>query len=221
MGIHAQIRDGRITIDTLAWLEHRTAGEIDNLTRDLWDWAEHPDVPSPVAPQGNRQSTWSEIVLSWCVAHGYASPDPTDPDAGPDVIVHSGTRLDTDLWIARARTVDHGPIAVVQLGRTLPIVHTDYARDIAEWFDADTVELFCPNRHGWTWRTGRELINADGDFTTISVVFGPDLDMPFTWCKDCLAHREGTRAEPCDCTQPCQIICPLCGQPCDVELPSY
>jgi hypothetical protein len=209
MGNHARIESGRISIDTLAWLEQRTAGTIDHLTDDLHTWATQTRTSIP-GPQH-----WLELTLGWRRHRGFTGPDPGDPG----VIAHTGTRLDADLWIARSITPHDGPIAVIRINDDPPVVHTDHVTDSGDWYDADTVDIGCPNGHGWTWRTGRELLDADGSFTTLTVVFGPNLDAPFSTCPTCQAHQLGQRTEPCGCDGTPWIICPTCGQRCDVELP--
>jgi hypothetical protein len=172
-------------------------------------------------------AAWGKTVLDWCTDRGYFSPEPcVDPKVGPSVLTHEGTRLDSDLWIARAIAGAWGPVAVViPLSPTghatiTPVVYADTARDSGYWYDADSVEIACPNRHGWLWRTGRELVTTDGDFATLTTVFGPDLDAPFTRCPDCVAVEQGHRDQPCGCDRSAWIVCPTCGARCDVELPS-
>ena len=165
------------------------------------------------------RSRWQQAVLAWCTARGYGSPDRTDPLAGPELIVHESSRLDRDLWVART-VGPHGlPIVVVQVEDDAPFIRADGTREAADWYDGDTVAIVCPNGHGWWWRTGRELVTADGSFTTLTVVFGPNLDAPFTRCGDCLAHDLGRRPRPCGCDGTPWIVCPVCGARCDVELP--
>ena len=57
--------------------------------------------------------------------------------------------------------------------------------------------------------------------TTLTVVFGANLDAPFTTCPTCTSHQLGQRAEPCGCDGAPWIVCPTCGGRCDVELPTY
>ena len=107
--------------------------------------------------------------------------------------------------------IDHDP----------PTVYADTCTDPGDWFDADTVNIHCPTGHGWAWRTGRELVTADGSFTTLTAVFGPDPHAPFTPCPDCTAHQHDRRTTRCGCDRTPWIICPTCGRRCDVELPTY
>ena len=215
MGTHARIENGYISIDTTAWLEQRTGGPLPHLTEELRVWGNdrrHHDEPDSFH--------WEDAALAWCRYREYSSPDPSDPDAGPTVIGHFGTRLDTELWIARADAREHGPIAIVVVNDEAPVVYANRVTDSADWYDADTVDITCPSGHGWTWRTGRELIDASGSFTTLTVVFGPDLDAPFTACPTCTDHHDGRRQDACGCDRSSWIACPACRSRCDVELPS-
>jgi hypothetical protein len=226
MGTHARIENGFISIDTAAWLDHRTAGRLDDLTGDLHRWAaqrhqDTADATEGCVPPKLSGYAWQQTVLDWCTARGHAGGDPTDPLADPVLVAHEMTRLDRDLWVALAVTPDSGRIAVVQAGDDAPIVYTDGTRELADWFDADTVQIFCRNGHGWWWRTGRELLTADGSFTTLTVVFGANLDAPFSRCRVCDAYDTERRSEPCGCDGTPWIICPICGQRCDVELAQF
>jgi len=224
MGTHARIGNGFILIDACAWLDQRVAGPRPDLTRDLHDWAtQRPGATADVAasrPPRLGRYGWQQAVLAWCDARGHAGPDPSDPLAGPELISHEATRLDRDLWVARALTPDGHRIVVVQTEDDAPTVHDDHVTDSARWYDADTVDISCPNGHGWTWRSGRELLTADGSFTTLTVVFGPNLDAPFSRCGDCQAYDLGRRSTSCRCDRSPWIVCPTCGQRCDVELTS-
>jgi hypothetical protein len=216
MGRHARIENDYVTIDTLAWLEQRTGGPIPGLTVALQAWGARARMTDPTLYH------WVDIIPGWCAASGYPGPDPTDPQA-IQVISHLGSRLDAEVWVARATTPDDGPIAVVLVNDDLPVVYADTAPDAGDWWDGDSVQIFCPNGHGWTWRTGRELLTQDGSSTTVSVVFGPDcptaLDAPFQPCPDCEAHRLGRRPSPCGCDGTWWIVCTTCGARCDVDLP--
>jgi hypothetical protein len=212
MGTHARIENGYISIDTTAWLEQRTAGQVTELTDDLRSW-------------GARTLTWDrslrgwvDLVPLWRLARGYVSPDPADP-GDPAILAHAGTRLDAEVWIARMLTPSHGRVAVVRRDDDPPVVFTDTS-ETADWYDADTVQISCPNGHGWWWRTGRELLTAEGSFTTLTMVWGANLDAPFSRCRVCNAYDTGRRSAPCGCDGTPWIICPTCDQRCDVELPA-
>jgi hypothetical protein len=223
MGTYARIDNGFISIDVAAWLEQRTAGTLDDLTRDLHTWAaQQGEQPEELTGQRIRPHGlgWRPTIVAWSAARGHAGPDPRDPLARPSVIAHEDTRLDADVWLARAVTAEGAAIVVVQLYDGDPAVYADAATDPDDWFDADTVEIGCPNEHGWTWRSGRELLTADGTFTTLTVVFGPNLDAPFTRCRDCEAYDAGRIDEACQCDGTPWIVCPRCGQRCDADLPT-
>jgi hypothetical protein len=219
MGRHARIEPGGyIAIDHAAWLEQRTGGPDPDLTGDLTAWAtHHTDTGEPVAPDhAPLARDWPTVARAWCTARGHETPE-------PDFLAHVGTRLDADVWVLRATTTGRFTIAVVGIDHDPPTVYAEVPHlDPWEWFDADSVDICCPGGHGWTWRTGRELVTGDeGAFTTLTVVFGPTLDSPFTPCPDCTAHRLGQRAAPCGCDGTPWIVCPTCGTRCDVELPTH
>jgi len=224
MGAHARIGNGVISIDTAAWLDRRTTGPLDDLTGDLHRWAaarprHSTDAPATTGPPRLSRDAWRQTVVDWCTARGHTSPDPTDPLAGPIVVAHEGTRLDRDLWLALSVTPDGCPIVVVQIEDDAPTVYVDATRELADWVDADTVQIVCPNGHGWWWRAGRALFTADGRPNTLTAVFGANLDAPFTRCAVCAAFDQGRRSIPCGCDGTPWIVCPLCGRRCDVDLP--
>ena len=109
---------------------------------------------------------------------------------------------------------------MVGINHDPPVVYADACTDSWDWFDADSVDITCPAGHGWTWRTGRELVTQDGSFSSITLVFGPDLDAPFTPCPACTAAHEGGQGGSCGCDGTPWIVCPICGRRCDVELPT-
>jgi hypothetical protein len=221
MGAHARIGPGdQVTIHTAAWLEQRTGGVIEELSTDLRTWAAthediidvSSDVISGPVRGGPAAGDWLLAARAWCRVRGYECPE-------PDFIVHVGTRLDVEtLWILRAVAAHWQRIAIVGIDHDTPRVYADTCHDTGTWFDADSVDIHCPDGHGWTWRTGRELLTRDGDWTTLTMLFGPSLDAPFTGCGDCTAYRHGEREQPCPCDRTRWILCPTCGRRCDVEL---
>jgi hypothetical protein len=217
----ARIEFDYVSIDTTAWLEQRTGGVLPDLTDDLHTWATtHQPSSAEEANAADRGLCWwQDAVLRWCHTRGHVSPDRSDQQAGPMVITHTWTRLDVEVWIARTRTPDHGLVAVVQRNDQPPLVYADTA-ETADWYDPDSVEICCPGGHGWTWRTGHEVIDADGSGTTLAAVFGTDADAPFTPCQACIASRDGRRGTPCGCDGSAWIVCPTCGARCDVHLPT-
>jgi hypothetical protein len=219
-GSHATIHPGGyVTLDVRAWLDQRTGGPIDELTADLHQWASPTtEAPTTEAPTTEAPSDWLETAQTWVTDRGF---EPASPEqAVTDVIAHVETRLDAEVWILRGTAPGWGPVAVVGINHEPPVVYADACTDSWDWFDADSVDITCPDGHGWTWRTGRELVTADGSFTTLSVVFGPDLDAPFTPCPHWRAYQAGQRPKPCGCGGAPWIICPVCGRRCDVHLPT-
>jgi hypothetical protein len=146
--------------------------------------------------------------------------DPAQAPGAITVIDHRNTRLDAGVWIARTSIPRWGALAVVQLNDERPQVYLDVALDPSDWYDADSVDIACRGGHRWTWRTGRELIDKQGRYTTVSVVFGPDLDAPFITCPLCTGYAEGTRRLPCGCDGASWIVCPRCRARCDVTAPT-
>jgi hypothetical protein len=218
MGKHARIEpDGHVRIDVAAWLARRTGGPDEDVTADLRQWAAtHDDngEPVPDADQANLRRDWLSAVRTWCQHRRHDL-------AEVDRILHRGTRLDADVWILRATVRRSYRIAVVGINNDPPTVYSDSCTDSGDWFEADTVDISCPNGHGWTWRTGRELVTANGKFSTLTMIFGTNLDAPFSTCPTCTAHQLGQRDQPCGCDGTPWIICPVCGQRCDVELPTH
>lgn len=198
---------GYVTVDVLAWLDQRTGGPIDELTTALQGWASRPDA----AP-------WLENAQTWMTTSGF---EPTSPElVVTDVIAHIETRLDAEVWILRGVHRECGRVAVVGINHDPPTVYADSCTDSGDWYDADSVDIACPGGYGWTWRSDRELITADGSFVTLTEVFGPSLDAPFKPCPHCRAYIGGFRSKPCGCDGIPWIICPTCGRRCDLHLPT-
>lgn len=215
---------GVVRIDADAWVRLRIRDVAPELTRDLLVWADaHPasSTTAPGADGGAPSRRWPLAAGLWCAERGF-------PLRAPDLIEHTATRLSRPLWILRARAGrTRSPIVVLGTHQRqgdpvpdprTPVVCRD-AADAWDWLDADSVVIACPDGHRWTWRAGRELVTADGRVTTLTVVWGPDLDAPFTDCPQCAAHRTGTRREPCDCDGTPWIVCPSCRRRCDLDLP--
>ena len=216
MGEHARIEPGGyvvIDVGRLARAAHRRPDE--ELTGDLHRWADtHPDPDRPATGRPRPAGT------------GRRPPGPgaRTADSGwprPELIAHVETRLDAEVWILPATAPELGPVAVVGINHDPPVVYADACPDSWDWFDADSLDITCPDGHGWTWRTGRELVTAGRSFTTLTAVFGPDLDAPFTPCPHCRAYQAGQRSKPCGCGGAPWIVCPVCGRRCDVDLPTW
>lgn len=234
MDAYARIDRDSVTIDTTAWLRRRTTSQLSDLTGDLHAFgarsAERLHHVDPPFVLSNPADPWPDVVLAWCRDRGHTHPnpglgdphlqDPGEPDAGPMVLRHEDTRLDTSVWIARAVAPGVGAIAVVMMRFQMPLVYGDATTDGTEWYDADSVAINCPGGHSWTWRTGRELLTSAGKATTIARVFGPDLNAPFTCCPTCTAIEQGHHPGPCRCEGSSLILCPVCGARCDVGPPS-
>jgi hypothetical protein len=210
MGRYAHIEPGgSISIDPGAWIAERTGGPDPDLTHSV----RAGYVVRRQAGRGPEQhNDWLSAARAWCTEHDRALRE-------PDLIYHDQTRLAARIWILRATVADRYPIAVIGVNAGPATVYADTCTDSGYWFDADSVDIFCPAGHGWTWLTGRELITARGDCTTITRVFGMDLAAPFTACPDCERARAARRPRGCGCDETPWIICPTCGQRCDVELP--
>lgn len=212
MGTHARIEPGGfVSIDTSAWIAERTGGPDPDLTDNLRAWGAALILCDPDRKQAHDPITEAR---TWCLTYGYAINE-------PGLITHEDTRLDVRVWILRATVAENYPIAVIGLNDAEGCVYADTCLDSGYWFDADSIDIACPAAHGWTWLSGRELITSRGDFTTITRVFGTDLDAPFTACPDCEKTRSASKPRGCGCGATPWIICPTCGRRCDVELPSH
>jgi hypothetical protein len=191
---------GCVLIDVNAWVSLRTAGIEPTLTAELHEWA------------GHRAENWSEAAQGWSQDQGYDLRE-------PDVITHGATRLDASAWVLLATAGDGRRLAVVGIDHDPPTIYLDTTLDPWWWYDADSVVITCLARHSWTWRSGREVLTVEGRPATLTTVFGPSLDAPFTICPDCTAFHLGSRQVPCDCDRSPWILCPTCGQRCSVDLP--
>jgi hypothetical protein len=205
---------GYLVIDTSAWIGARTGGRLPDLTADLHEWAQAAVCPGPEPEVDGRNGprAWQATVRAWCEARGYRP-------AGVGVIEHAESRLDAAVWVLPAVTAGGQRIVVVGINHDPPSVHTDTSPDTWAWCDPDSVVIACPGGHAWTWRAGRELITAAGRPTTLTVVFGPGLDAPFSLCPQCAAHQLGHSRAPCGCDRTPWIVCPVCGQRCHLTLP--
>lgn len=218
MGDHVRIEpDGRITIDAAAWIAHRTYRIHHDLTADLRSWArQHAHLIDPdetLGTNGSLSPRWPTVTQAWCDARGHRINE-------LGMIRHAGTRLDANLWLLLASTTDHGEITIVGTDHGFPTVHADACTDSWQWYDADSVVIACPGGHTWTWRSGREVLTDAGRPTTLTTVFGPNLDAPFSPCPTCTQFHLGASETPCGCDRSPWIVCPVCGQHCDLHLPT-
>lgn len=197
---------GYVTVDVHAWLDQRTGGPIDELSTALRDWA----------PRSDAATDLLENARTWMTATGF---EPVSVEHSvTDVIAHVETRLDAEVRILRGNHPEWGTVAVIGINNDPPTAYADSCIDSGDWYDADSVDITCPGGHGWTWRTDRELLTADGTFATLTEVFGPSLDAPFKPCPHCRAYIGGHRSKPCGCDGIPWIICPTCGRRCDLRL---
>ena len=155
--------------------------------------------------------TWPGLARAWCQERGHVITP-------PGLIVHERTRLDATVWILPAATVDERRVVVVGLDEHPPTVYADGCPDPWAWHDADSLVITCPQGHTWTWRTGRELLTATGRATTLTAVFGPSLNAPFTPGTACTDQDDGPRG--CGCDRDTGIVCPTCSQVCTLTLPT-
>lgn len=222
-------RGGSPIIHTVAWLALRTRGVHEGLTRDLHTWARrrHPRT-RPANVDRPPETAWPELATAWCREghHGLTASG---------LIRHSANRLDTAVWALPATTIDGRRIVIVGIDTHPPTVYADGCRDSWAWRDADSLVITCPAGHGWTWRTGRELLTTTGRATTLTTVFGPHLDAPFTTCPSCTGRITDRDDDPaafrqdngvdgghgtCGCDRDPWIVCPTCGQVCSLTLPT-
>jgi hypothetical protein len=217
MGEYARITpSGGVLIDTAAWITARAGGLRTDLTDQLHRWARH-HRPETADPAAGSPTGWPALASTWCEHTGYRVVE-------PGLIVHDRTRLNTSVWVLPATTREDGPgaadrVVIVGAGGHLPAVYADTTTDPWAWWDADTVTITCPAGHWWTWRSGRELLTSTGRPTTLTVVFGPSLDAPFSPCPDCAAHQLGHHPSRCGCDGTPWIVCPVCGRRCHLGPP--
>lgn len=221
---------GSPVIHTVAWLALRTRGVHEGLTQDLHTWARrHHPRTRPANLDGPAETAWPDLATAWCQNsnHGLTASD---------LIRHSASRLDTAVWALPAATIDGRRIVIVGIDTHPPTVYADGCRDNWAWRDADSLVITCPAGHGWTWRTGRELLTTTGRATTLTTIFGTDLGAPFTTCPTCTGRitdrdddpsvdsrsdaRDGDVGGACGCDRDPWIVCPTCGQDCSLSLPT-
>lgn len=217
---------GSPVIHTVAWLALRTRGVHEGLTRDLHTWARRHHRPGSF--DGPAETAWPELATAWCQNsnHGLTASG---------LIRHSASRLDTAVWVLPSSTIDGRRIVIVGIDTHPPTVYADGCRDSWAWRDADSLVITCPAGHGWTWRTGLELLTTTGRATTLTAVFGSDLESPFTTCPTCtgqitkrdddpVGDRPGNGGDDgvrvCGCDREPWIVCPICGQVCTLTLPA-
>lgn len=207
---------GHLVIDTRAWVDLRTGGPEPALTTDLRRWARQHDedirdgADGPDEPPPKR--TGPHRARAWCHDRGHQVREPS-------VIVHAETRLDAQVWVLLASASDGRRLAVIGINHDPPTVYLDTTCDPWWWCDADSVVITCPDGHSWVWHSGREVLTATGRPTTLTTVFGPSLDAPFSICPNCTAFHLGSRTIPCTCDRSPWLLCPTCEQRCSLTLP--
>ena len=201
--------DGRVVIDSAAWIGHRVRGSRPDLVADLHAWLDSVDT----LDDGETVRDWTSVSQAWCTARGHDVRE-------PGLIVHEQTRLDARLWVLLLDAADGSRVAVVGINHEPPTLYSDGTSEPWVWCDADSVVITCPGGHSWTWRAGRELVTATGRPATLTTVFGPNLDAPFSACPTCAAYQLGTSTIPCECDGSPWIVCPICDRRCELRLPN-
>src|SRR5690349_8284624 len=173
MGEHVRITpDGRVVIDSGAWIGRRVRGRDRTWppTCTPGSTASRHDNNAPLDDE--TVTDWASLTQAWCTARGHDVRE-------PGLIMHEQTRLDTRLWVLLPEAADSDRVAVVAIDDEPPTVYADDTSEAWVWCDADSVVITCPAGHSWTWRAGRALLTATGRPATLTTVFGPNLDAPF------------------------------------------
>lgn len=205
MGKYVTIEnDHHVRIDTNGWIAQRVGDEDTELTASLFDWGRLEEV---------NYTSWDWITRAelWCLAREYqiAEGSPT---------LHDHYWLSGEVSFLLAVAGDRGPIAIVSTDGNTPTVYRDITTDDAYWYQVDSLDIVCGCGRRWNW-SGNELIDADGgEATTVAAVFGDQPHTPFTDCPDCAAYDNDDTDTPCPTPGADPIICPHCGQRCDLEL---
>jgi hypothetical protein len=204
MGDHVTIEHGHhVTIDTHGWVAQRVGDDLTELTASLHDWGrlQHLTYTS---------LDWITRAELWCQARGYDIGE-----SGPTL--HDHYELSAPVTILLVAAGEHGTIAIVSVDNQPPTVYRDITTDEGYWYQVDSLDITCGCGRRWHW-TGNELIAADGTATTVAAVFGDTPHTPFTPCPDCAAHDDNATGTPCPTPGADPILCPHCGQHCDLEL---
>jgi hypothetical protein len=204
MSEHVTIEHGHhVAIDAHGWVAQRVGDDLTELTASLHDWGrlQHLTYTS---------LDWITRAELWCQARGYDIAE-----SGP--MTHDHYRLSAPVTILLAVADDHGTIAIVSVDDAPPTVYRDITTDDGYWYQVDSLDIACGCGRRWTW-TGNELIDADGTATTVAAVFGDSPHTPFTPCPDCAAHDDHPTDPPCPTPGADPILCPHCGQRCDLGL---
>jgi hypothetical protein len=203
VGEYVTIENGHdVRIDTDGWVAQRVGDEHGDLTASLHDWGRLEQL---------NYSSWDWMTRAelWCMAREYDVAD-------GGTVFHEHYWLSDEVWILLAVAGDLGPIAIVSTDGNAPTVYRDITTDDGYWQQVDSLDIVCPCGRRWNW-SGNELID-DGEATTVAAVFGDQPHTPFTDRPDCAAYDNDDTDTPCPTPGVDPIICPHCGQRCDLEL---
>lgn len=206
MSEHVTIEYGHhVRVDAHGWVAQRIGDELPELTEALHDWGRLEHLT-------DTSLGWIARAQLWCQARGYEISE-----SGPTV--HDHPLLSAPLAFLLAVDGEHGTIVIVSVDDAPPTVYRDITTDEGYWYQVDSLDIVCGCGRRWTW-TGNELLTEDGEATTVTAVFGDRPHTPFTPCPDCAAEDGNPAGPPCPSPGVAAILCPHCGQRCDLDLPA-
>ncbi|MEJ3741784.1 hypothetical protein WEI85_00580 [Actinomycetes bacterium KLBMP 9797] len=204
MGEHVTVENNHhIRIDVAGWVAQRVGDEHAELTASLRDWGRLEHL-------NHSGWDWMSLAELWCLAREYQIAE-----GGPTL--HEHYWLSSEVSFLLAVAGDLGPVAIVCIDGNAPTVYADITTDDGYWHQVDIVDIVCPCGRRWSW-SDTELIDSDGEATTVKAVFGDRPHSPFTPCPHCVAYDNDETDTPCPTPGTDPIICPHCGQRCDLEL---
>lgn len=192
-----------VRINAYGWVAQRVGDSLPELTAALHEWGRLQHLT-------HTSLDWITRAELWCQARGYQIGE-----SGPTV--HDHDQLSAPVAFLLAIACEHGTIGIVSVDDAPPTVYRDITTDEGYWYQVDSLEIVCGCGHRWTW-TGTELVSADGEATTVAAVFGDRPYTPFTPCPDCAAYAGDLTGVPCPSPGVDPILCPHCGQRCDLDL---
>lgn len=205
MGKHAHVVFDYIEVNTAAWVQERTGGPLDDLTRQHDTYvSDLKDRARAVAFAFSGVDTLHRFICTRA-GEAWALNDAAtlEPDTGQGIV-----SLSESVLIYRYPDPDHGPVAFVievdGAGIGSIRAYADTVKDTATWCTVE-VQIGCPNGHGWSYRSG-ELIDTDGSVRNPGDIFPAGQII----IRD-NDRRSATRGQYA-------IVCPQCSAPCDVEL---
>jgi hypothetical protein len=201
-----RIDNGYHLIDTGAWVRQRAGEPLPELTEDLREFTSHP-----VFAEYQPQMDTTARMRRWCAARGWATSEETSH-------YHDHDCLTEPVSIVLAVDADQVAYALVQVGDQPPEVVTDVTTDDDYWLQVEPVDIVCPSGHRWTWLDHTCLLDHAGRYVPFGDLFGRRDGAPYAHCRDCLAHDNGERDQPCPCPSRYTIYCPTCDQRCRLEL---